>query len=49
MTILVSFLAAGYTRCIMDVLVIDDESSVGTLLRFNLRQRGFDVHVFIPF
>jgi two-component system alkaline phosphatase synthesis response regulator PhoP len=27
----------------MDVLVIDDESSVGTLLRFNLRQRGFDV------
>jgi two-component system alkaline phosphatase synthesis response regulator PhoP len=27
----------------MDVLVIDDESSVGTLLRFNLRQRGFQV------
>jgi two-component system alkaline phosphatase synthesis response regulator PhoP len=27
----------------MDVLVIDDEFSVGTLLRFNLRQRGFDV------
>jgi two-component system alkaline phosphatase synthesis response regulator PhoP len=27
----------------MNVLVIDDESSVGTLLRFNLRQRGFDV------
>ena len=27
----------------MDVLVIDDESSVGTLLRFNLRQRGFGV------
>jgi two-component system alkaline phosphatase synthesis response regulator PhoP len=27
----------------MDVLVIDDESSVGTLLRFNLRQRGFTV------
>ena len=27
----------------MDVLVIDDESSVGTLLRFNLRQRGFNV------
>jgi DNA-binding response OmpR family regulator len=27
----------------MDVLVVDDESSVGTLLRFNLRQRGFDV------
>jgi two-component system alkaline phosphatase synthesis response regulator PhoP len=27
----------------MDVLVIDDESSVGTLLRFNLRQRGFEV------
>jgi two-component system alkaline phosphatase synthesis response regulator PhoP len=27
----------------MDVLVIDDESSVGTLLRFNLRQKGFDV------
>jgi DNA-binding response OmpR family regulator len=26
-----------------DVLVIDDESSVGTLLRFNLRQRGFNV------
>ncbi len=26
-----------------DVLVIDDESSVGTLLRFNLQQRGFDV------
>ncbi len=26
-----------------DVLVIDDESSVGTLLRFNLRQRGFHV------
>ena len=26
-----------------DVLVIDDESSVGTLLRFNLRQRGFSV------
>ncbi|MBN2552027.1 MAG: response regulator [Spirochaetales bacterium] len=27
----------------MDVLVIDDESSVGTLLRFNLRQKGFEV------
>jgi two-component system alkaline phosphatase synthesis response regulator PhoP len=27
----------------MDVLVIDDESSVGTLLRFNLLQGGFDV------
>ena len=27
----------------MNVLVIDDESSVGTLLRFNLRQKGFDV------
>jgi two-component system alkaline phosphatase synthesis response regulator PhoP len=27
----------------MNVLVIDDESSVGTLLRFNLRQGGFDV------
>ena len=27
----------------MNVLVIDDESSVGTLLRFNLRQRGFGV------
>jgi len=26
-----------------DILVIDDESSVGTLLRFNLRQRGFNV------
>jgi DNA-binding response OmpR family regulator len=26
-----------------DVLVIDDESSVGTLLRFNLCQKGFDV------
>ena len=26
-----------------DVLVIDDESSVGTLLRFSLRQRGFNV------
>lgn len=25
------------------VLVIDDENSVGTLLRFNLRQRGFAV------
>ncbi len=43
MIILVSFFAAGYTRSTMDVLVIDDESSVGTLLRFNLRQRGFDV------
>ena len=28
-----------------DVLVIDDESSVGTLLRFNLRQRGFNVEI----
>jgi len=27
----------------MNVLVIDDESSVGTLLRFNLRQGGFNV------
>ena len=27
----------------MEVLVIDDESSVGTLLRFNLRQGGFNV------
>ena len=27
----------------MNVLVIDDESSVGTLLRFNLHQKGFDV------
>jgi two-component system alkaline phosphatase synthesis response regulator PhoP len=27
----------------MNVLVVDDESSVGTLLRFNLRQNGFDV------
>jgi len=26
-----------------DVLVIDDESSVGTLLRFNLCRRGFEV------
>jgi DNA-binding response OmpR family regulator len=26
-----------------DVLVIDDETSVGTLLGFNLRQRGFRV------
>jgi DNA-binding response OmpR family regulator len=26
-----------------NVLVIDDESSVGTLLAFNLRQRGFAV------
>ncbi len=26
-----------------DVLVIDDETSVGTLLGFNLRQRGFHV------
>ena len=43
MIILVSFFAAGYTRSTMDVLVIDDESSVGTLLRFNLRQRGFEV------
>jgi len=43
MIILVSFFAAGYTRSTMDVLVIDDESSVGTLLRFNLRQHGFDV------
>lgn len=43
MIILASFPAAGYTRRTMNVLVIDDESSVGTLLRFNLRQRGFDV------
>ena len=43
MIILVSFSAAGYTRSTMDVLVIDDESSVGKLLRFNLRQRGFEV------
>ena len=43
MIILVSFTAAGYTERAMEVLVIDDESSVGTLLRFNLRQGGFNV------
>jgi two-component system alkaline phosphatase synthesis response regulator PhoP len=27
------------------VLVIDDENSVGTLLRFNLRQKGYKVEI----
>jgi two-component system alkaline phosphatase synthesis response regulator PhoP len=27
------------------VLVIDDENSVGTLLRFNLRQKGYTVEI----
>jgi DNA-binding response OmpR family regulator len=43
MNILARFAATEYIGETMNVLVIDDESSVGTLLRFNLRQRGFSV------